>query len=88
MKKQANNIDLIIYLVLVGLLALYALYIKGTCEGLGCLAAVLPIIGILFLSVVECIVNIIYFIQRRSFNALRKIIFILTMLILILTGLM
>ncbi|MGV8142329.1 MAG: hypothetical protein ACP5NS_01690 [Candidatus Pacearchaeota archaeon] len=75
-----RNTDLVIYIFLVFLLLLYAFYIKGTCEELGCLAVVIPIIGIMGLSVIECIVNIVYLFQRRKFNVARSIVFVITLL--------
>ena len=79
-RSKSKNIDLWIYATIVLLLAFYGLYIKSTCEELGCLAVVVPIIGIMGLSVIECIVNIVYLLQKRKFNPARAIIFTITLI--------
>jgi hypothetical protein len=51
--------DLWAYWALVIALGLYALYLKGTCQELGCLAIIIPIIGIMILSLLEFITGMI-----------------------------
>lgn len=81
MKKK--NIDLIIYSVLFVLMVFYAIYIKGTCEELGCLAIILPIIGIMVISVIEFFINLYFISNKHSFTSFRKFVFIVSGIIAI-----
>ena len=73
-----KNTDLFIYAILVLLLAFYAIYIKGTCEGIGCIAMVIPIIGVMGISVIEFFINIWIYSKKYHFNIQRKIVFVIS----------
>jgi hypothetical protein len=69
-----GNWDVIVYGALFVLLILYGVYIKGTCEELGCLAIIIPIIGIMVISVIEFIYNVWVYSHKYHFTTERKIV--------------
>lgn len=73
-----RNTDLVIYPILFALLVFYAAYIKGTCEELGCLAIIVPILGIMAISVIEFLINMWMLSKRYHFTAERKIVFVIS----------
>lgn len=80
-----SNWDLIVYSILFILLVFYSFYIKGTCEELGCLAVIVPIIGIMGLSVIEFFINIYVHSKKYHFTIERKIVFIISGIIAVFT---
>ena len=82
--KNSNKkeIDLVIYISLFILLALYGVYIKGTCEELGCLAIIIPIIGIFIISGIEFIICL-FIAASNNWNVTntRAVIFTITAII-------
>ncbi|MEK6918614.1 MAG: hypothetical protein AABW73_01110 [Nanoarchaeota archaeon] len=58
--------DLWTYWIITGILLIYSVYIKGTCEELGCLAIIIPIIGIMIISGLELIISIIKLKKEKS----------------------
>lgn len=80
-----SNWDLVIYTVLFVLLAFYAFYLKGTCEELGCLAIIVPIIGIMGLSIIEFFINLWVVSKKYHFTSERKIVFVISGIIAVFT---
>ena len=72
-----KHLDLFIYFGLVGLLLIYALSLRANCEGIGCLAVVIPIIGIMIITVAEWTVNLVLLATKKKFTLFRKILFVL-----------
>lgn len=50
--------DMIAYAALLALLSLYAAYIMNTCEELGCLAVIVPVIAGMALTVIAFFVSL------------------------------
>ena len=73
-----SNWDLFVYVVLFVLLTSYAFFIKGTCEELGCLAIIIPILAIMGMSVIEFFANIWVYSKKYHFSTERKIVFVIS----------
>jgi Ni/Fe-hydrogenase subunit HybB-like protein len=54
---------------------MYAVYIRNNCEELGCVVIVLPIIGIMAISIIEFLINMWAYSKRYYFSTERKVVF-------------
>jgi len=66
LKTQTKNWDVIVYAALFLLLILWAVQIRTTCEELGCLAVIIPIIAIFVISAIEFIINLTIIIKKHA----------------------
>lgn len=63
---KGRQVDVWIYAVLTTLLIIYAVYLRATCEEIGCLAVIIPIIGIFIISGIEFVINLIMMKKQRD----------------------
>ncbi len=80
-KMVRKEWDLYIYIALVLLLLAWAFQIRYTCEEIGCLAVIIPIIGLMSVNAIEFIINLVFYFQDRKFSPLRWTIFVISGLI-------
>ncbi|MDP3882165.1 MAG: hypothetical protein Q8Q31_04795 [Nanoarchaeota archaeon] len=81
MNKLRREWDVWAYIILFTLLLAYVFYLRQTCEELGCLAIIIPLVLIGIISVIEFIICIFVLTRRKLFIIERIIVFLVSGLI-------
>ncbi len=79
--RPLKDWDVWVYLGLFAGLGIYAFYLRQTCEEIGCLAIIVPLILIGIFSIIEFFVSLFTISKRREASALRIIFFLISGLI-------
>jgi hypothetical protein len=69
---KLKNIDIWLFYSIVPLLFFYGTYIRLTCEELGCLAVIVPVIFIMTLVFLELIINLAIFLIKKELSLQRR----------------
>ena len=85
---KSKSWDLIIYFSLAILLILWAVQIRATCEEIGCLAVVVPIIGIMIITPIEFLINLVILVKYRKLSEKRWVVFVLTCIVSLISAIM
>ncbi len=73
MERKNRDIDIYLYIGFVILLVLYGIYIRSTCEELGCVVIIFPILGIMIATGIEFLISLYIYIQNKNISAARSI---------------